>query len=81
VEIDAELAELILNPQSREELRTIIIDLIPPKKEATAPKSTPATLLVEEPIQDALPEDVTLQDEKQTASSAWEKLINIFHKK
>ena len=33
VEIDAELAELILNPQSREELRTIILDLIPQKKE------------------------------------------------
>lgn len=80
VEIDAELAELILNPQSREELRTIILDLIPLKKENST-KITPATLSVEEPIQETLSEDVAQQDEKQAASSAWEKLINIFHKK
>lgn len=80
VEIDAELAELILNPQSREELRTIILDLIPLKKENST-KITPATLSVEEPIQETLSEDVARQDEKQAASSAWEKLINIFHKK
>lgn len=77
VEIDAELAELIQNPLTREELRTIILDLIPKKKEATAPKST----FAEEPIQETLPEDVTQQDEKQAASSTWERLINIFHKK
>lgn len=81
VEIDDELAELIQNSQTREELRTIILNLISQKNEVTAPKSTPVTLSAEEPNHETLPENVTQQDEKQAAPSTWDRLINIFHKK